>query len=232
MSEPATGSRSHTNQANLIERFDAVLYPFDVSTLLDRLPELGWVVPRRTDDEQGMSLAEAPSKGNCRLALNVGNKTLGVRSNDLNEALETYRELRQSIRDLGDLPPEVSTDYVELRYIGWIRGQARPVQVFATWWSADERVVALGKRLGSRLPTDVESLSPHGIRFSPAGLDANRPNWAELQLVPLNTAGTQLYYFDLLFRNEDPAIVESVAEDAQELLESVIRSLEETLHEG
>lgn len=228
MAEPVTGPSSHTNQATLIERFDSVLYPVDITTLLDRLPELGWLVPRRADDEQGISLTDAPTKGNSRLRINMGNKTLGVTSNDLNETLETYRELRQSIRDLGELSPEVRTDYVEFRYIGWIKGQSSPVQVFSSWWSGYERVVALGKHLGTCLPTEVEALSPYGIRFSPAGLDANRPNWAELSLVPLSTAGTQLYSFDLLFRNEDSKTVESVAETAHDLLESAIRTLEET----
>lgn len=232
MAEPVTGPSSHTNEAALIERFDSVLYPVDIPTLLDRLPELGWLVSRRADDQRGsISLTDAPTKGNSKLRMDVGNKTLGVVSNDLNETLETYRELRQSIRELGELAPEVRTDYVEFRYSGWIRGQASPVQAFSSWGSGDERVVALGRQLGTRLPTDVETLSPYGIRFSPAGLDANRPNWAELSIVPLSTSGTQLYSFDLLFRNEDWETVESVAEAADNLLGSVIGTLEET-HEG
>lgn len=228
MAEPLTGPSSHTNQATLIERFDSVLYPVDLRTLLDRLPELGWLVPLRADEDQGISLTDAPTKGNSRLRINMGNKTLGVTSNDLSEALENYRELRQSILDLGHLSPEVKTDYVEFRYIGWIRGQSSPVQVFSSWWSGYERVVALGKHLGARLSTDVEALSPHGIRFAPAGLDANRPNWAELTLVPLSMSGTQLYSFDLLYRNEDSEMVEAVAETADDLIESVIGTLEET----
>ena len=181
------------------------------------------------DEERGgITLTDTPSKGNTRLRLNLGGKLLGVASNDLSEAIATYRELRVLVRELGDLPPKVRTDYVEFRYIGWIRGQASPVQVFSSWWSGNERVAALGTYLGNHLPSDAETLSPHGIRFAPSGSEANRPNWAELLVTPLNTAGTELYHFDLLFRNEESATTESVAESADDLLDSVIRTLEET----
>lgn len=213
-------------QATLVERFDCVLFPIDVAALVDRLPELGWIVPRRVETSETVTLPEIPSKGNARLRLDTGNKTIGVTSNDLTDTLTIYRELRKFVRELSDFSPEVRTDYVELRYTGWMKDQSNPVEVLTTWWSGNERVSRLGRLLASRLALEAEPLAPYGLRFAPVGLDANRPNWAELTITPVNIAGNHRYSFDLIFRNEDSTVTEQVAESADFVLEQVLEELE------
>jgi hypothetical protein len=100
------------------------------------------------------------------------------------------------------------------------------LQVFPAWWGEYARATKLGEFLGDQLPSGAPSLRPYGIRFAPVGLDANRPNWAELVITPLNISGHQYYHFDLIFRNEDPAVTEGVAESADELLDSTLVRLE------
>lgn len=212
-------------RATLMERFDSVLYPVNLFALLDRLPELGWVVEDRIEDEEGIR-TKAPKRGNLRILIDQGNKTLGVTGNDLAEVLSGYRELRDAVRELSDFSPLTTTDYAELRYVGQIkRLGTNPLEVLTEWWSHAERVTQLGARLSELLPSGATTLVPYGVRFAPSGFDANRPNWTELSLVPVSTAGHARFNFDLLFRNEDPSVTEQVAESADEAIELALNEL-------
>lgn len=206
----------------LIERFRSVLYPVNLLPLLDRVPELGWVVEERVEDEQGIR-TKAPRRGNLRLAIDQANKTLGVDGNDVADVLAGYRELRETARELSDYGPSVQTDYVEFRFIGQARKQGVvPTEVFAQWWSSIEQADTLGRLLGEALPSDAGGLAPYGLRFAPAGLDANRPNWTELTIGPVNTAGHARFHFDLLYRNQDSEVTEKIAEAAEVLIERAL----------
>ena len=223
----SNGERKRSSiQVVLSERFDSVLYPIEIIDLFDRLPEFGWVVSRRMDEQGTLRLRDAPSKGNVRLVIDTANKTLGVSGNDLTETLNEYRGLRSLIRELIEFPPQVVTDYVEFRYTGSISGETNPPQVFSAWWGEYDRAINLGEFLGERLPSDAGPLSPYGIRFAPSGIDANRPNWTEFSITPSNIAGHKYYLFDLLFRHEDAALAERVAESADEILDSALARLE------
>jgi hypothetical protein len=116
-----------------------------------------------------------------------------------------------------DVSPTWGTDYLEFRYIGWMKGKSSPVQVFASWWSGNERVSRLGTSLADCLPTDAASMGPYGVRFAPSGLDANRPNWSELTIIPQNVAGNTRYTFYLIYSNQDRSITERVAESADDI---------------
>lgn len=222
---PSRQTARYIREASLIERFDAVLYPIDAIALLDRLPELGWLVARQFDDQGAITFRDTPSKGNARLRIDTGNKTLGVTSNDMGETLAVFKELRDFTRQQFHLPPGVTSDYVELRYIGWIVDGTTPVEVFSSWWSHSQRVLDLGRFLGQRLPSDAEMLIPYGIRFAPYGLDANRPNWAEITITPVAFGGHQRYHFDLIYRNEEFSKTEKVAEAADEIIDATLMQL-------
>jgi len=226
MSRASSGSTPYIHLVSLIERFDAVLYPVDMLALLDHLPELGWVVRRRMTEEGSLNLRGAPTKGNTHLRSDPGNKTLGVAGNDLAEVLTTFRELKGLVETLFEFPPEVTTDYLEFRYVGWIRRESNPTEVFSSWWDGNQRVSQLGDFLQARLPNDASTLSPYGIKFAPARLEPNRPRWTELSITPQNIAGNHRYYFDLLFRHEDRTVCEGVAESADQLLDTTINMLE------
>ena len=214
-------------RAVLIERFDAVLYPIDLVTLIDRLPGEGWVTPEPVIDEQSLRI-EPPVKGGVRLQVDQSNKTLGVWGRDLSETLDAYQQIRALSRELFEFPPAVRTDYVEFRYVGYLKGSGHPLETFERWWSAYERLDLLGRSLGNRLPTDANRLAPYGIRLAPSGLDANRPNWVELQITPLNTSGHSRYFFDLIFRNEESDVTENVVASADSIIEDAVSELERT----
>ena len=217
---------ANTTQANIMERFQAVLYPIDIGVLWDRLPELGWLVRRRMTQEGVISLRDAPSKGNTQLLLDQGNKTVGVAGNDLAEAIASFRELNGLLRELFDFPAEVSTDYVEFRYIGWIKNGSDPTEILASWWGDHNRSSHLGNKLARLLPSDAAALLPYGVRFAPNALDANRRNWVEVNITPQSIAGSHRYHFDLLFRNQDIETTMQVAESADEILNIALTTLE------
>lgn len=227
MATPGDSFEIHPFQATLIERFRAVLYPIDLVTLFDLLPQQSWIVPSRRFDEQGnQRLDTLPSKGNARLRADPGNKTIGVDGNDVSEVLKVFRELREFVRKTHDLSPEVVTDYVEFRYIGWAKGSSNPAETFRAWWGGSERVSSFGALLAKYLPAHGNAFGPYGLRFALSGLDANRPNWGEVQIVPQNISGHLRYAFDILFRDEVAAVAEGVAEQADDLLRAALRHLE------
>ncbi|HEU0022618.1 MAG TPA: hypothetical protein VFR55_13240 [Dehalococcoidia bacterium] len=209
----------------IIERYDTVLYPIDQITLFDRLPELGWLVSRRMDDQGTFSLESMPSKGNSHLRLDRGNKSIGIIGNHLAEVLASYKELTGVVRELFDFAGEVGTDYVEFRYIGRLNGSSRPVETFASWWAEAGRAAELGSFLADKLPSDAVTMSPYGIRFAPSANNANRPNWAELVITPTPAAGSNTYHFDLIYRNESSSVVEQVVESADSIIESTLERL-------
>ena len=201
-------------RATLMERFDSVLYPINLFALLDRLPELGWVVEDRVDDEEGLRV-KPPKRGNLRVLIGQEHKTLGVTGNVLSEVVVGYQELLDAARELTDFSPLVTTDYVELRYVGQTkRRNVKPTEALGQWWSRTGYASDLGSRLAELLPSDSTTLAPYGLKFAPAGVDANRSNWTELTLQPVSIAGHVRFHFDLLYRHQDAAVTVGVAESA------------------
>lgn len=127
------------------------------------------------------------------------------------------------------LPPEVGLNYFEFRYLTYVRGRHDPSVALSTWWSGWDKLSQLGDWLSERLPSDSGLLSQYGLRLAPCGLDANRYNWSELQISPSTHAGTDTYQVDSLFRNEDSAKVERVAESAVSLIDEVIDRIESNI---
>lgn len=212
-------------RVTLMERFDSVLYPVNLLPLLDRVPELGWVVEERIEDPEGIR-TKVPKRGNLRLLMDQASRTLGVTGNDIADVIGGYRELREAARELSDYSPSVETDYVEFRYIGQVRKEGiDPTEALARWWSGVDQINELGRLLADSLQSDATAFAPYGIRFAPSGLDANRQNWAELTLAPVNTAGQARFHFDLLYRNEESEVTEGVAETADNLIERVLNHI-------
>ena len=216
----------HVANLSLIERFASVLYPLDLGELLQWLPEAGWVVPQASPEESVRGQHELATKGNTRLSVDMGNKTVGVRGDDLAETIANFRELRERVHEWLDVESKVTTDYVELRYVGWINGQSSPIETFHSWWADSQLTGQLGAFLGERLPSDSETMSPYGIRFASGRLDANRSNWSELTITPASFAGNRRFHFDLIYRNQDPSATEGVAEAANDLLTATLERLE------
>ncbi|MDO8614437.1 MAG: hypothetical protein Q7T33_01715 [Dehalococcoidia bacterium] len=205
--------------------FRSVLYPVNVVAVLDRLPELGWVVEERVEEENSIRIG-APKKGNLRLQLDQSAKTLGVVGDDLAQALIAYRELMQAASDVSSYTSGIGTLYVEFRYLGDAHGdKVNPLEVFARWWGGAERVESFGSEIAKDLPSDASRMIPYGIRLAPEGNDANRPNWTELTIAPSNTSGETKFHFDLLFRNESSAKTEEVAENADAIIRRALAQL-------
>ncbi len=212
-------------RVTLIQRFDSVFYPINLLPLLDRVPELGWVVEERIEDEEGIR-TKAPKRGNLRLILDQKNNVLGVTGNDTAEVLSGYRELQQAAREVSDFAPTVAVDYAEFRYIGQARKQGvDPIDVIARWWSGVDKTEALGRALADSFQSDGTAFAPYGIRFAPSGLDPNRQNWAELTIVPVNTAAHARFHIDMIYRNEESEATEAVAESADGLIDRILNDI-------
>ena len=227
MAQSQTEFQIWTQIVTLIKRYNTVLYPIDLSMLLDQLPESGWIVSRKFDSVgSGQTLDELPTKGNTKLRFDQGNKTIGVAGSNIDETLHTYRELMELIRDSSQVAVDENTHYVELRIIGKIGSPKSPEKVLSQWWSAHSDVSDLGTFLAGEMPSDSEVMGQRGLRFTSVGLTANRPNWAELTVYPDNAAFDRRYYFDLLYRNEKSSIAERVAQSANNIITSTIQRLE------
>lgn len=211
----------------LVERFDAVLYPFPLDVVLKLLPQQGWVV-RFEEEERAAKLTAPVSKGNVNLVFEQAGKTLGVRGNDVGETLAEFRELRAFVIEKFGLPPAVSSDYTEFRFTGSAntgrRERNTPPEVIEAWWSGHPRSEALAIVLKRWIPN--EDLGAYGVRMATKGQDPNRPNWAELTIAPASSAGHRVYQFDLIYRNEDREAVEAVAERSEQLLSAAVEELE------
>ncbi|MCH8062528.1 MAG: hypothetical protein IH861_08495, partial [Chloroflexi bacterium] len=134
-----------TQIVTMIARYNTVLYPIDLSMLLDQLPESGWIVSRKFDTVgSGQTLDELPTKGNTRLRFDQGNKTIGVAGSDIEETLQTYKELMELIKDSEQLGVDGNIHYVELRIIGKIGSRKSPENVLSQWWSAHSDVSDIG----------------------------------------------------------------------------------------
>lgn len=229
MTKPKEARSRHVRQLALVERFQTVLYPFDLAALMDRLPAEGWLVAEGVQIRDDEIRVPAPVRGNVRVQIDQANKTLGVSGKQLAETVAAYRELRtlaQSLAGLTALSPS-ETHYVELRYIGTVKGDTPVTEVFQRWWSSENgRIAKFGGWLSSHLPSDSNTMLPYGVRFASAGLSANRPNWAELTIGPANIGDVRDYHFDLIFRNQDSEITEDVAEHADELIDNALTEIE------
>ncbi len=214
--------------AALIERYSSVLYPFPIESVLDRLPARGWLVPFADRDEGGLKLAGLVSKGNVKLAFDLGNKTLGVRGIEPTETLAEFQELSQFLMADFGLGPEVTTHYLEWRFTGSVdlgsSPKRNPTELLEDWWDGHDRSAVFAQVMEKLLPGDP--IGVYGIRMATKGKAANRPNWTELTLAPDVTAGTRFYNFDLIYRNEDKILVERVAADATAIVIAAIEELE------
>ena len=226
MSDPAMDF--HVSRVDLIERYAAVLYPVDVSLLLDRLPEKGWVVHATMSGGNVLADGQLATRGNVQLVISTDNKTLGVRGNDPTETVQAYRELQSVTQQISRFPPGVSTDYVEVRYVGWAERGSNPSETLASWWDRFDALRSLSKIASDRLPVEGGRFAQYAVRLTPFGQDAQRQNWAELLVSPQSTSGHSRYHFDLIYRHGDSAVAEKVAEGGEDLVKAILDHIEQT----
>ena len=90
-----------------------------MATLLSELPNIGYIVSdlvRRGTPEQGKPLA---TKGSTELLINTDNKTIGVRDNTPENAVNAFRELQEFYLTSLD-PSPLQVQYVEFEGTGLV----------------------------------------------------------------------------------------------------------------
>lgn len=212
------------NRVAIVERFDTVLYPFQPDAFLRLLPSKGWIAETNEEEEGSVQVAGAITRGGVRLVINAGNKTLGVLGHVIDECLTAYRDIKSYLADDFELPPQVATDYVEFRYIGWKKSETSAMDVFRSINVPNDAYASLGSFLEGVIPADAP-LGQYGVRICPIGIDANRQNWSELALYPEPVAGLSRIHFDLIYRNEDVRLVESAVTKGDEIIEGSLERL-------
>lgn len=165
MATPNAPVQRHITQVLLVECYQSVLFPVDASLLLDRMPELGWIVPNRVQEEGGMRLAAPPAKGNNRLHFDQPGKSVGVIGRELGDTIAAFREVKTLIRTLFDVGSGIPTQYTEFRYLGWVKDNSDPIDVLTRWGATHDRASRIGSLLAKRLPSDSETMSPYSIRL-------------------------------------------------------------------
>lgn len=211
---------------SLVERFDCVLFPFDLMFLFDRLPEAGWIVGERIDEAATESIrVKAPVKGNLRLRVDQSTMLLGIHGRELESLVEEFERLRELAIEVSPPAPEVKTHYVEFRCVGEVRSDRPPSTSFQEWWNGSENISGLVNSLADLMPPG-ELLSPYGVRLSTPGVDANRPDWFEIAIVPVNNTGHTDYSFDFLYRNKEVDRVFGMVGHCESIIETLLSSIE------
>ena len=222
-------SEIRATTSSILEKFAAVLYPFPLDMLFERLPEKGWIVEFSERDESSTKLAAPPSKGNVKVLADQSARTLGVRGIEMTETLEAFKELRDYAMQTFGLPPEVGSYYTELRYVGSVRvgdhGARSLPEILDDWWKGHPKADAFGHVLEQWIPG--ESIGAYGIRMASRRVDPNRPNWTELTISPLAVSGHRYYRFDLLYRNASQSLVHALAERVSDLISAAASELEQ-----
>lgn len=170
----------------LVERFSCVLFPLDTLDLLRQLPSLGYVVPDaalRGSPEDGKPLAV---QGDCELLINEQAKSIGLRGRNPEQLVSSYRELRKFIIDEMDPSSMMSTDYIEIDGLGWVRSGESPLVAFHRFWGRSERLANAASILGA----DVTNF---GLQLVPPGIDPNSPKWFHIHVEPSPRSGSHRY---------------------------------------
>jgi hypothetical protein len=183
---------------SLIERFTNVLYPIDLLELLQQLPKLGYVVPRKILKgviEPGESAAR---KGNIEVVANQDLRTLGIEGHETTpaEIIQAFDELRSFWRKQLESSQNVETHYLELIGEARVKTQKNPVEVFSQYWAQFNKMQKLNKILG------CEAYN-FGLRLTPTNTNPDSANWFDVRIQPLIVSSTRCYYVTLDWRNED-----------------------------
>jgi hypothetical protein len=208
----------HFHQANLIERFDSVLFPVPVEFVISELPRQGWVVPGMEESEREIKLSGPISKGDAKLALDPDKKLIGIRGTNPTETLEAFRELRKG---WANWLAGIETDYLEMRLLADVVVPAGLLGRFSQLWGGPRPTDGLEKLLGRHLGIETR-LAPYGIRLALDGLDPNQPRWAEVAITPSPSAADQLVRIDLIFRDRERQTVEKAMEAAESTVSDVV----------
>ena len=224
MPTPRDAWRFSPQLSSLVVRYDAVLYPFQVPELLRVLPESGWIVPKAVLRRDQIAAEDLPTKGDAYVVLNQENKTLGVQGLELGEVITGYEELMDLVGAMFALPPSVTPQYLELRHRGWAQGQAEPATVMTEWWQELSQVMDLGAFVGEAMGADPSQLLPWGFNLAPAGVDANRPDWTQVQILP-EAIRDNRFRFDIIHRRSVPDEVLTVARRMPEVLLDILERI-------
>jgi len=203
----------------LVERFMNVLYPIDIPMLLRLLPNIGYVVPKKSLKgiaELGEALA---IKGNVELIMNQDNKTLGVEGREVSEVVDGFNELRNFWMEQLNPSPSAETHYIELGGEGIIKSHNNPTVVFGEFWARLEMMQKLSRIVGF----DVVNF---GLRLVPQNIDPNNTEWFDLRIQPQVISSANHYYVNIVWRSKDMDAALNSFRRVSETIGALIRGVE------
>jgi hypothetical protein len=206
----------------LSQRFKNILFPINIPLLLNSLPQIGYIVPRKVLRgvlEAGEALAV---KGNVELVINEANKIFGVQARTLKDAIDGFNELRTFYTEHLNPIPVPELHFVEFLGDGFIYSQNNPSKIISNLYSKFGEMNIFSRILGS----DVTNF---GIRLVPSEPNPDNPNWFDLRIEPQIVSSGNSYYTSVVWRNTD---LQTGMNSIGKMEETIIRLIKEIEKDG
>lgn len=220
----------HTTDVVNIARFDilvrwrAVLFPFEQSSLIQILPEQGYVVPQAYTEPPPIggrleTTGPIATKGALRLIVNAAGPGIQLYGTDAIDTVTEFERLEEVLRDQLGFDSRAQARFYEVDAQVTVTSHRSPITTLRGRTDLGKLAENVGVLLGHRV-------APFGVRFvTPDSLPTSE-DWQELLIEPSLRSPEHSYYGILVFRRKQWEPVKDVALRINEIFEKLPAELE------
>ena len=189
--------------SSLIVKYDAVLFPFDVVSMLNALPDQGYILE---DELRHLGTSGLQVRGivarraDVAIRIDTDKYLLGVNTSSHVVAVEELEAVEQILDEQLGFEGGPKAQYHEFTSRFPVRAGTDPISSWADRFSNNPVLTALSNVLG-------EPASPFGLRLSPAGQPPNQVDWFDIHLEPLVGSARTHHHLNVVYRKAQRAAV-------------------------
>lgn len=210
-------------QISLSARLDTILFPFDVSEYSLALADNGYLLEEQFGIiPAGVSIHVSGiigRKANAAARVDMNKFIIGVHTSENNVATEELNLYEHLIKQTFDLSVEESSSFYEYVSNFSVKANKDPIKCFEGRFSSDPLISTISKIIG-------EEYTLFGLRVVPSGAVPNQINWHEIKIEPHIRDSNRSFSINVVFRNEDRAIVFDFIDSFDSMLISILEEIQ------
>jgi len=209
---------------SLSVRYNTVLAPFDVLTLMRILPRIGYVpVPEVIGPVPFGARINLDGiigrKAELAIAVDSSTYTLGIQSPTPDNLCEEMSTLLTEV----DKEFAINTSLTALFYEFLASGDTiSGSDVLEAW----ERLFATTEVINDFSRAIGQKVSPYGVRLYPQGQEPNQPDWFEIQVLPSLHAPRKILSIQAIYRSHERQKVFTFVQEFTNLVDRIMEVVE------
>ncbi|GEM_PF-6135832 len=213
--------------ADLHVRYDSILFPFNIESLIQKLPSLGYILT----SEASRAITNVPFQGGLGISGKLATKgditfwvghdrnSLGMLGSDCKMLVEEMEALEKLISEEVKFSSQENALFYEMQYEVTVESEANPLDAIEKQFSG----LPIISEMSDILANPVTNFA---FRLVPLHMEPNIPDWFEVRIEPQVLQPTKFWLVHILYRNQDRNKTFEISENALSLAERLLFAVE------